>query len=408
MANNFAYIEKTMPKVIDKVFAKESLTEQLIGGNEIKLDFLDARTVKIFKLASTALMNYNRGGHGSTNSQGSAQSTTETFTLSQERWSSIPLDKLDAIDDGETVLGALASEFLRTKVVPEFDAYRFSKLAGFTSVTIGNQVAEAISDNTILAKLTNAFKWFSEQKVPEGNQVIYVNPDIMAQIRTSTELTRFLTQADYKGDVNFTIEKFMGRPIVEVPSDEFYTEIVINSAGGYYPGANAKKINFLVVDKSAPIIVKKLDWAKVYDSDSQNLGYAGYLFDNLYYHDIFVPDNKKVGIYCSVSTTSAAGYGAGLLVDAVAGSTTNYTILQGAITQPAGILWDKIRVETSAPTIGDSVGSGTVVAQVNDYGAVAYTQFDAHSNSHTYLVAEFGGKVVAASKDWEDDLPKKA
>lgn len=116
--NSFAYIEKTLPGVVDKVFALNSLTDALIGGGEIKLDFLDARTVKIFMLASTGLQDYARGGHGSSNVRGAAKSTTETFTLSQERYSEIPLDKLDTLDDGETVLGHLASEFIRTKVVP--------------------------------------------------------------------------------------------------------------------------------------------------------------------------------------------------------------------------------------------------------------------------------------------------
>ena len=84
--NSFAYIEKTLPGVVDKVFALNSLTDALIGGSEIKLDFLDAKTVKIFMLASTGLTDYARGGHGVANTRGAAKSTTETFTLSQERY----------------------------------------------------------------------------------------------------------------------------------------------------------------------------------------------------------------------------------------------------------------------------------------------------------------------------------
>ena len=57
--NNFAYIEKTLAGVVDKVFRVNSLTETLIGGSEIKLDFLDARTVKIFKLASDKIVSSN-------------------------------------------------------------------------------------------------------------------------------------------------------------------------------------------------------------------------------------------------------------------------------------------------------------------------------------------------------------
>ena len=110
--NSFAYIEKTLPGIVDKVFALSSLTESLIGGSEIKLDFLDAKTVKIFMLASTGLYDYARGGHGSANTRGAAKSTTETFTLTQERYSEIPLDKLDTLDDGETVLIEFGGEVI--------------------------------------------------------------------------------------------------------------------------------------------------------------------------------------------------------------------------------------------------------------------------------------------------------
>jgi len=402
MANDFAFIEKTLPRVVDKVFAKESVTDRLIGGSEIKLDFLDAKTVKITKLASTGLTEYARGGHGNTNARGAAQSAHETFTLSQERYSEIPLDKLDTLDDGETVLGHLAQEFIRTKVVPEFDAYRLSKLAGYTNETFGNRVEIAASSlaNAILGKFTDAFKWMAEMKVPEADQVIYVNPSVMAQIRTSTELVRYLSQSDYKSDVNFTIERFMGREIVEVPSDEFYTEIAIGN-NGYAPGSGAKVINFMVVDKKAPIVVKKLDFAKVYDSAEQGayLGYVGYLLTNLYYHDIFVPDNKVAGIYCCVSTTSAAGIGAGLKVAAVKDTTASSgkTVVKAVMTNPAGIMWDKLHLVTTgtAPVVGAAISGGEITI------GTAFTP----NASHNHIAASLDGKVVAVSVDYTNTLP---
>ena len=150
MANILANIEKTLPKVVDKVFAVDSLTERLIGNNEVKVDFVGARTVKVFKLNLSGLTPYVRGGHAGANVRGAVRSELETFTLSQERYIEIPLDKLDTLDDAETVLGVAAREIIRTKVVPEFDAYRFSKLASYTSTTYGNRVVEDINTNEII------------------------------------------------------------------------------------------------------------------------------------------------------------------------------------------------------------------------------------------------------------------
>lgn len=409
MANNsFAFIEKALPKVVDKVFARESITDALIGGGEIKLDFLDARTVKIFKLASTGLTGYERGGHGSSNTRGQAQSTTETFVLSQERYSEIPLDKLDTLDDGENVLAHLAGEFIRVHVVPEFDTYRLSKLASYTNATFGNRVVETISANTIISKFNAAFKWMADQKVPESNQIIYCSPAIMEQIRNTTELYKKLSQEEYKGDVSFSIERYENRPIVVVPSDQFYTDVNLlqtvttsglpTNKGAIAPTSASKLINFMVVDKSAPIIVKKLDFAKVYNSTDEGgayLGYAGYLLTNLYYHDLFVPDNKRVAIYCSVSNVSAGTVASSLLVEAVAGASGKTKVLS-VLPQPAGIIYDEIIWKATALTLGASTTGETQVTLGSDLTPNA---------SHNYFALGYNGKVVAVSKDFEDDLP---
>ena len=398
--NSFAYIEKTLPGIVDKVFALNSLTDALIGGSEIKLDFLDAKTVKIFMLASTGLVDYARGGHGSANQRGAAKSTTETFTLTQERYSEIPLDKLDTLDDGETVLGHLASEFIRTKVVPEFDTYRFSKLASYCSATMGNLVEEStpIAANTIISKFNAAFKWMSEQKVPEEDQVIYVSPTVMELIRNTTELAKRLHQSDMDKNVKFAIEMYENRQIVVVPSDMFYTKA--QTGNGIYPSAASKVINFMVVSKKAPIIVKKLDFAKVYNSDGTNgsyLGYVGYLLTNLYYHDLFVPENKRVALYCNVSNVAATSVSSALLVDAVAG-TAGKTLIKGVLTQPAGMLFDKVGVYTTngtAPALGSTYSVSTDVVG---------TEITPNA-SHNIFVATLDGKVVAVSKDFTNTLP---
>ena len=218
-----------MPKLIDKVFARESLTDFLIGGSEIKLDFLDAKTVKIFKMTSTGLTDYQRGGHGKDNTRGAVGTSLESFTLTQERYSEIPLDKLDELDDGETVLGHLGTEFVRTKIVPEVDAYRFSKMVGYTNTIFGNRVEEEITANTIITKFNEAFEWFADRGVPEDNQVIYVNPHVMTLIRNTSELYKHLNQSEYKDEVSFSINKYENRQIIVVPSDRFFTDIKIGN-----------------------------------------------------------------------------------------------------------------------------------------------------------------------------------
>ena len=389
--NNVAYIEKFMPKVIDQVFAQESLTERLFGKNALKVDFLDAKTVRVFKLASTGLTDYKRGGSGTANSKGAYDTTTEVFPLGQERFAEIPIDKLDSLDDGDTVVGHLATEFARTKVVQEFDAYRFSKLAGYCSKTYGNLVSESISANQVIAKFNAAFKWMKNHKVPSDNQVIYVSTSVMELIRNTTELQKRLISEEKKfGDYYTTIERYEGREIIEVPEDEFYTNIVIGD--GYYPQSNSKIINFLIVDTTAPIVIKKLDFVKLYSSDEVKLDYVGYALQELYYHDLFVPENKKPAIYCSVSTTSATDVANALLVNAVAGS-SGKTVINDVLTEPAGIMYDALYIKTTSgkPAIGSSTANLTEITIGAEFAPNA---------SHNFIIAGLDGKAVAVSTDF--------
>ena len=403
--NTIAYIEKTMPKLIDKVQAQDSLTAALIDGGEIKLDFLDARTVKITKLASTGLQNYARGGHGGTNENGAVQSLHEQFTLTQERFSAIPLDKLDTLDDGETVFANLAKEFSRTKVIQEFDAYRFAKMCSYTSKAFGNRVEVAPADlkNKIIGEFNKMLQWMEDNKIPAGELIIYISPEAMTLVRSTEELYRKLSQSEYKASVSFAIQNYEDNPIVVVPSDEFYTNII--TGDGYYPAAGAKKIHFMAVWKKAPIIVTRLDWTKVYSSDTTKLGFVGYSFENLFYHDLFVSDNKRVGIYACVSDVDAKSSANMLRIfDTVAGASGKTKLVAPVVTVPGGIMWDAIGLYTTngtAPEIGSTFADKSVAEVDAQSAEVTFKEFTPNA-SHNILVATYNGKVVAVSKDFDD------
>ena len=276
-------------------------------------------------------------------------------------------------------------------------------MASYCSATMGNLISESISANTIISKFNAAFKWMSEQKVPESDQIIYVNPAVMELIRNTTELAKRLHQSDMDKNVKFAIEEYENRPIVVVPSDMFYT--LAQTGNGIYPSSASYVINFMVVSKKAPIIVKKMDYAKVFNSVDQNgsyLGYVGYLLTNLYYHDLFVPENKRVALYTSVSTTKATTVSSTLLVDAVAGATSGKTKVNSVLTQPAGMLYDGIGLYTTngtAPALGSSF---TITPGSNDVVFGAEFTPDA---SHNIFVAVQDGKVVATSKDFTNTGP---
>lgn len=399
VVNKIEALEQYFPELLDKALAKESLTEVLIGKSELNIDWLDAKTIKVPKLATTGLTTYQRGGHNVSNTRGAVDQTWEQFTLTQERYSEIPLDTLDNSDGGAKVLGHLGKEFVRTKVIQELDAYRFSKLASYTDKLLGNRLeGESIDKTNVITKLNDAIAWFDNNKVPANERVIYVSNDVMKAIRNSSEIYKTLQQADYKA-VDFTIYEYNGCKIVAVPDDEFYTDLITDGTG-YHPTSTSKKINFLAVWTGAPFVAKRFDYSKIFNSvdGGAYLGFVGYLATNLIYHDIFVPDNKIVGIYASISSTSATGVGSGLLVGFKAG-TSNKTVITRVLTQPQGIIYDKLYNYTTngtAPAIGTSVSALTEVKVGVEFQPNA---------SHNIIVAGLNGLCVAVSKDFTSTLP---
>ena len=402
MANNFAYIEKTLPGVFDEVYFTQSITERFFKNNTIIKGWDAAgRVAKIFNLATSGYTTYNRGGSGNANSDGSVVSRLESFQLSQERYASFLVDKLDSIDDQESVLGHLAKHFADTQHTYELDTYRLSKIASYASSTLGNYVSEAIAANTIYSKISAGFKWLANRHIKKQDIVIFASVSSMALIRESTELSRVLRNdeitSDYNGKkVTLSVENLDGCPIIEVPDDTLYTDAVTGT-NGIAPKSTSKLINFLMVDKNAPVAIQHLAWSKVYDSDETDLGYVGNKLAFLLYHDCFVPENKVAGIYASVSTTAATARE--LLVNAVAGTTTGKTIVKNVLTQPEGIAYDKLYVYTTngtAPAIGSSTSGLTQVTLGSEITPNA---------SHNIFVASLDGKAVAVSKDFTSTLP---
>ena len=262
--NNFAFVTREFPNAVDEEFTQKSLTDIFLDASKkrIPMKFEGARRVGILNVKSTGLTDYERGGHGKSNERGSAESKWEYFELGQERYSEIPVDGLDAEDDAEGVVGYLAGYFVKRHVIQEFDAFRFSKLADYTSTFIGNRKVGEIAEDSILKEFNDMQQWFANNKVPAEDRLIYVSTTTMKKIRNTKELVHYLTQKEYKEKVDFKLYDYEGATIIEVPEDEFYTKIVTDKLG-YHPSADSKVINFLGLDVTVANAVKKVAEAHV-------------------------------------------------------------------------------------------------------------------------------------------------
>lgn len=411
MANNFSLITKYMQNAIDTVMMTESKTKILENGSKfIDVNFKEAGWVKVMSLLMDGLSDYYRANNdlGSDNNGysnyptndgykvGDAQSTWELFKLNYDRGKQFRIDDMDNEEQAGLVIGNLLREFLRTKVVPEVDTIRFSKMASKTSVSLGNKIVETVSANQIIGKFNTAFEWLTEHEVPEEEQVIFVNPTIMTQIRNTTELVKFITQADYKSEqgINFTVEKYGNRPIIEVPSNRFFTD-VLTTQNGYQPSSTSKVINFMVVSKKAIIPIVKLEKSKTWTPD-QVQDFDGYKVNFRMYHDAIIPKNKIPAVYMSVSSTNATTKSNILSVDlgvVKSGSDITGYKLNAFYTNPNGLL-GYVVVSASAFTLGETYSTGDTIVKVKE--GDTFTKF-ASETAEYFALLDNRGMCIATS-----------
>ena len=330
--NNIDLITKYSPKAWDTVYKQESMSSLLDADSRL-VQFTGAKTVKIAKFQSGGLHDYyrnnNAGGYGderisqvpgsgtdflnTMNGFGYQRSAMrlvwEEFTLKCDRAAAFQVEMFDNEESGEQLVGLGVTEISRTVIVPEVDAYCFSTIASYCTKALGNLIEETIAPaaaagkQTPIKALNAAFVYFANHEVPVKDQIVFCSPDFINALRETNEVTKFLGQEDFKEgkDINFQIFNYQGRKLVETSPDRLRTNVVLG-AGKYYWGADSKAINFLMVDKAAVIHVVKYEKVKVI-GDDLNLagqGFDGYTIFARIYHDVFVPDNKRMGLYCSI------------------------------------------------------------------------------------------------------------
>ena len=120
-----SYVTKFTDK-LDKIIERETLTSDLNMNGDLLGELSGAGEIKVAKIAMDGLANY---GKASGFVAGSVTTDWETMKLAYDRGREFEVDALDDEERAALLSANLMSEFERTKVIPEVDAVRFSKLA---------------------------------------------------------------------------------------------------------------------------------------------------------------------------------------------------------------------------------------------------------------------------------------
>ncbi len=286
MANKITTAGKFIP-LLDEVYRTVSLTAKLDGPEELVRQGANANELIIPMIELQGLGDYDRNsGYVS----GDVTLTNETVKCNFDRGRMFTVDNMDDADSAGIAFGRLAGEFIRTKVAPELDAFRFASYASKEGV---GQKEETLDDGAaVLAALRVATNAMDEAEVPMEDRHLFITPTLDGMIADlDTTKSREI------------LSRFASKTLV--PQTRFYTAIDQKDghtggqeAGGYAKAEGGKELNFMVIHKPALIQFEKHVAPKIVTPDqNQEADAYKYGYRNVGVADVY--KNKLAGVYAS-------------------------------------------------------------------------------------------------------------
>ncbi len=286
MANAIELAKQFVP-ILDEIYKGASLTSKLDGNPDLVRAGANANELIIPKLTMQGLGDYSRNsGYVS----GDVTLTNETVSCNFDRGRMFTVDYMDNLETAGIAFGRLSGEFIRTKVVPELDAFRFATYCGVPGISkaTGATLADGAA---VVAALRAATNKMDEDEVPTEDRHLFITPTLHGMIQ-DMDTTKSREVLSRFADVTL------------VPQTRFYTAIKQydgksdgEAAGGYVKDAtNGKDINFMIIHKPAVIQFEKHVAPKIITPE-QNQEADAYKFG---YRNVGIADayeNKVAGIY---------------------------------------------------------------------------------------------------------------
>ncbi|NLS84152.1 MAG: hypothetical protein GXZ14_00860 [Ruminococcaceae bacterium] len=282
---NAIALAKSYVPLLDAVYQTSSLTSALDGASELAQAGANANELIIPTLTMQGLGKYSRNdGYV----KGDVTMTNKTVTCNFDRGRMFSVDNMDNAETAGLAFGRLAGEFIRTKVVPELDAFRFAQYASKTG--IGSKSEDITTGEGAVKALRTAIVTMDDAEVPPEERYLFITSTILSLIE----------------DMDTTASKAvlaMFAKITKVPQGRFYTAITQNDgttkgqeAGGFAAATTGKALNFMVIHKPAVIQFEKHIAPKIITPEAnQNADAWKYGYRNVGIADAYA--NKLAGIY---------------------------------------------------------------------------------------------------------------
>lgn len=301
----------TFQKELDKA-AVEMATSGWMEQNASLIKYDGGAEVKIPRLDMDGL-----GDYTDTFPDGGVSLKYETKKMEMDRGRRFIIPET-AVENSNAILtmSSMMGEFQRTKVIPELDAYRYSKLA--TSAITGLRSATYTpSESTILKELYYDIARVTDV-VGEVPLIITMNSMVAAILDCSSALSKKLDVVNFaQGNVQLKVSSLNSQfPIIRAGSSRMKTKYTFldgrtasdgastnptpdQKCGGFLAAQDAKDINWIITPADAPLAVSRTDKMRIFSPEIYQPS-RSWATDYRKFHDLWLKFNSMQSIFASI------------------------------------------------------------------------------------------------------------
>lgn len=304
MAINTLEMAKIFQQSLDKQMGIEA-TSGWMESNAQNVKYNGGDTVRMPRISTTGMARYDRDNGFN---QGAVTLTYDDYKLTQDRGRTFHLDSMD-VDESNFIAtaGTVMGTFQRDQVVPEVDAYRYSRIAALAKGASRTTDGFTPSETNILAQLDKEITDLQDTIGESEPLLILMATPIRTVLNNVKNIERHLDVTQFKaGAIDTKVKTYNEIPIFSVPSLRMKTAYVFNDgkttgqeAGGFKADTGAKSINWIIISRRAPIAISKTDKVRIFAPDVNQKADAWKL-DYRKFHDLWIPRNKLAGVWANI------------------------------------------------------------------------------------------------------------
>ena len=289
--------------------AQQVATSGWMEANAGQVIYNGGKKVKIPTMVTSGLGDYSRGT-GAANrgkyAKGTVDLTYEDYTLEQDRSAEFAFDRNDVDETGFIIQApAVMGEFQRSQVIPEIDAFRYSRISSLVMAQgAGAYTSQTLAKADIIDEFLKQIRNMQNVTGVDTASLVATMPfSVYSVLERSAEIQKQISvQSFERGGVDFEVKSINGIPLIPVVENRMKTEYVFHDGTtemGFEPAAGAKTINWIITPRNLPIAISKTDNLKVFTPEVNQDG-DDWLIQYRRYHDLWIKANQLNQIVLSV------------------------------------------------------------------------------------------------------------